>query len=105
LVIVSLVRFKSGLSDDEVQARFEERANLYRSVPGLVEKIYVRFRESGEFGAVYLWDSEKALMDFRETELARTIPDEYQVVEGPQAELADICLVVQPDASPSAVLQ
>jgi hypothetical protein len=44
-------------------------------------------------------------MDFRETELARTIPDEYQVVEGPHAELADVCLVVQPDASRSAVLQ
>jgi heme-degrading monooxygenase HmoA len=104
-VIVSLVRFKSGLSDDEVQARFEERATLYRSVPGLVEKIYVRFRESGEFGAVYLWDSQKALMDFRETELARTIPDEYQVVEGLHAELADVCLVVQPDASRAVVLQ
>jgi heme-degrading monooxygenase HmoA len=104
-VIVSLVRFKSGLSDDEVQARFEERANRYRSVPGLVEKIYVRFRDSGEFGAVYLWDSEKALMDFRETELARTIPDEYQVVGRPHAELADVRLVVQPEASRSAVLQ
>ena len=44
-------------------------------------------------------------MDFRETELARTIPDEYQVVEGPHAELADVCLVVQADASRSAVLQ
>ena len=98
-MIVSLVRFKSGLSDDEVQARFEERATLYRSVPGLVEKIYVRFRESGEFGAVYLWDSEKALMDFRGTELARTIADVYQVEEAPLAELADVCLVIQPETA------
>jgi heme-degrading monooxygenase HmoA len=96
-MLVSLVRFKSGLSDDEVQAKFDERADLYRSVPGLVEKIYLRFRESGEFGAVYLWASEQHLMDFRETELARTIPDAYQVEEGPRAEVADVCLVVQPD--------
>jgi heme-degrading monooxygenase HmoA len=104
-VIVSLVRFKSGLSDDEVQAMFEERADEYRRVPGLVEKIYIRFRKSGEVGAVYVWDSEKALMDFRETELARTIPDAYQVEEAPHVELADVCLVVQPDVRRSAVLQ
>ncbi len=96
-MIVSLVRFKSRLSDDAVRATFEERADRYRNVPGLVEKIYLRFRASGEFGAVYVWDSEQALMDFRETELARTIPDVYEVEDAPLAELADVCLVIQPE--------
>ena len=96
-MIVSLVRFKSKLSVDAVQATFEERADRYLNVPGLVEKIYLRFRESGEFGAVYVWESEKALMDFRQTELARTIPDVYKVEEAPLAELADVCLVIQPE--------
>jgi len=98
-VIVSLVRFKSRLSDDVVQATFEDRADHYRNVPGLVEKIYLRFRETGESGAVYVWDSEQALMDFRETELARTIPDAYQVEEAPLVELADVCLVIQPETA------
>jgi heme-degrading monooxygenase HmoA len=98
-VIVSLVRFKSRLSDDAVQAMFEERADHYRKVPGLVEKIYLRFRESGEFGAVYVWDSEEALLDFRETALARTIPDVYQLEEAPLAELADVCLVIQSETA------
>jgi hypothetical protein len=98
-VIVSLVRFKSRLADDAVQATFEERADHYRNVPGLMEKIYLQFRESGEFGAVYVWDSEKALMDFRETELARTIPEAYQVEETPLVELADVCLVIQPESA------
>ena len=102
-MIVSLVRFRSKLSDDEVQATFEDRAQHYRSVPGLVEKIYVRFRETGEFGAVYVWDSEQALMSFRDTELARTIPDAYQVAHPPRVELADVCLVIQPDINRSAV--
>ena len=96
-MIVSLVRFKSRLSDDGVQAKFEKRADQYRHVPGLVEKIYLRFRESGEFGAVYVWESEKALMDFRETDLARTIPDAYQVEEAPLVELADVSLIIQPE--------
>ena len=46
-MIVSLVRFKSRLSDDAVQAMFEDRADQYRNVPGLVEKTYLRFRERG----------------------------------------------------------
>ena len=96
-MIVSLVRFKSRLSDDAVQATFEERADRYRQVPGLLEKIYVRFRDSGEFGAVYVWDSEQALMDFRQTELAKTIPEVYKVEQAPSAELADVCLVIQPE--------
>jgi quinol monooxygenase YgiN len=96
-VIVSLVRFKSRLSDDAVQATFEERADRYRQVPGLVQKIYVRFRDSGEFGAVYVWNSEQALMDFRQTELAKTIPEVYEVEQAPSAELADVCLVIQPE--------
>ena len=98
-VIVSLVRFKSRLSDDAVQATFEERADQYRNVPGLVEKIYLRFHETEEFGAVYVWESEKALADFRETELARTIPDVYQVEGAPLVELADVCLVIQPETA------
>ena len=51
-MIVSLVRFRSALSDDEFQATFEDRADGYLSVPGLVEKIYLRYRETGEYGAV-----------------------------------------------------
>ena len=38
-------------------------------------------------------------MDFRETELARTIADVYQVEEAPLAELADVCLVIQPETA------
>jgi heme-degrading monooxygenase HmoA len=94
-VIVSLVRFRSKLSDDEVRAMFEERSHRYRDIPGLIEKLYLYFHESGEFGAVYLWNSEEDLMRFRESELARTIPTAYRVEGTPSFELADVCLLVQ----------
>jgi heme-degrading monooxygenase HmoA len=96
-MIASVVRFRSTLSDDAVQAMFEERADRYRRVPGLVEKIYLRFRETGEFGAVYVWESEEALERFRESELARTIADAYRVEGAPRTELAEVRLVVQPE--------
>jgi hypothetical protein len=97
-MIASLVRFRSDLTDEDVQRRFEERADRYRELPGLVQKIYLRFRETGQFGALYVWDSEQSLAAFRETELARTIPVAYVVTEPPLSELADVCLVVEPAA-------
>jgi heme-degrading monooxygenase HmoA len=99
-VIVSLVRFTSRLSDDQVQAAFEWRADSYRDVPGLLEKRYLRFRDTGEFGAIYVWESEEALARFRETDLARTIPSVYEVEGLPSSELADVCLVVRPHHAP-----
>jgi heme-degrading monooxygenase HmoA len=103
-MIASLVRFRSDLIDDEVQRKFEERADRYREVPGLVEKIYLQFRESGEYGALYVWDSDESLAAFRETELARTIPVAYQVTEPPRSELADVRLVVRPVTDDAAAL-
>jgi hypothetical protein len=97
-VLVSLVRFRSTLADADVRATFEERAERFRQLPGLIDKIYLRFRETGEFGAVYVWESDDALARFRESELARTIPTVYQVDGTPQSELADVCLVVTPEA-------
>jgi len=97
-MIVSLVRFTSSLADEAVQETFEQRADHYRLVPGLVEKIYLRFPATGEFGAIYLWASEDDLLRFRETELARTISDAYRVREPPRSELAEVSLVVRPGA-------
>jgi heme-degrading monooxygenase HmoA len=102
-VIVSLVRFRSDLSDDEVQATFEERADRYRRVPGLVEKLYLRFRDTGEFGAVYVWESEDDLMRFQGSELARTIPDSYRVRGVPASEIAEVCLVVGGQTAPASI--
>jgi heme-degrading monooxygenase HmoA len=96
-VIVSIVRFRSRLSRAEVQSLFEQRADRYRQVPGLVEKIYLEFGETGEFGAVYVWDSEASLERFRASDLARSISAAYEVEGETRVELADVMLAVQHD--------
>lgn len=95
-MIASLVRFRSGLADEEVQAKFEARADAYERVPGLVEKLYLRYR-TGEFGAVYVWESDEALAAFRASELGRSIAEAYEI-DGDEVdtELADVTLVVRP---------
>jgi heme-degrading monooxygenase HmoA len=92
-VIVSIVRFRSGLADGQVQDLYEARSSAYREVPGLVEKLYLRYR-SGEHGAVYVWDDEDAFEAFRASDLGRSIGAAYQVEGEPSTELADVTLLV-----------
>jgi hypothetical protein len=92
-MIVSIVRFRSGLADNEVQRLYEARSDRYAEVPGLIEKLYVRYR-SGEHGAVYVWEDGDALEAFRRSELGQSIGAAYQVEGEPDSELADVTLVV-----------
>ena len=57
-MIIQTVKFKSALSDAEIQQVMEERAPQFRALSGLLQKYYLRDVQSGEVGAVYIWDSE-----------------------------------------------
>ena len=95
-MIVQIVRFKSAMSDAQVLAVYESRAPRYRALKGLVQKYYLRFPETDEHGAVYLWESEAALKEFRESELARTIPTAYQVQGTLDITLAEVVMTLRP---------
>ena len=60
-MIVQTVMFKSGLSDEEVRQRFEDRAPQYRAVLGLLPKLYIEDKETGEYGGIYVWKDEESL--------------------------------------------
>jgi heme-degrading monooxygenase HmoA len=98
-MIAQIVRFRSGLPGQEVLARYAARAPRYRAVPGLIQKYHLSFPGTGEHGAVYLWDSAEAMEAFRASELAGTIPGAYQVDSQPQAEVADVALVLREGAT------
>jgi heme-degrading monooxygenase HmoA len=95
-VLVQIVRYRSRLTDEDVLATVESRATEYLAVPGLLQKYYLRFPETGEHGGVYLWASRESFQGFRESELARTIPDAYRVEGPPHVELADVSKVLHP---------
>lgn len=96
-MIVRIVRFRSGLSDPDVLSTYQDRSARYRKVPGLRQKYYLRFPETGEYGAVYVWDSREALDRFHGSDLARTIPDTYRVEGAPRGELAEVVLTLHPE--------
>ena len=76
-MFIQTVKFKSALSDAEVQRIMEERAPQFRALPGLVQKFYGREEGTGEYTGIYVWDSEQSMRAYRASELARTIPEAY----------------------------
>jgi len=99
-VIAQIVPFKSRLTDEQVLERYEARSPQYRAMPGLVQKYYLRFTETGEHGAVYLWESEEALKAFGESELRRTIPDAYEIQGTSDILAAEVVMVLHPERVP-----
>ena len=89
-MIIQFVKFKSGLSDAEVQHVMKERAPQFRSLPGLVQKYYGHEKQTGEFTGIYFWDSEQSMREFQQTELARTIPVAYKVASPPRTEFFEV---------------
>ena len=94
-MIIQCVRYRSGLSHEEVESRFRERSDRYRGVPGLLQKYYVRYSATDEYGGVYVWDSAESLQRWRETALAESLSQTYQVEEAPRSELAEVMLVLR----------
>ena len=76
-MIIHIIRFKTSLSYDEVNQRFNDRADQYRKVPGLIQKYYVKFDE-GEYGGVYMWDSNDSLNAWRNTNFSGTVANTYE---------------------------
>jgi heme-degrading monooxygenase HmoA len=101
-VVIQLVRFTSRLTYDEVMERFEARSDQYRQVPGLLQKYYVHYLETDEYGGVYVWDSEASLQAWRETNLSGTLASTYQVKDEPHREVLDVMVVLHADRPPSA---
>lgn len=89
-MVIQFIRLKSGLSEEELLEKAHERAPKFRAIPGLVQKYYVKLGDSGKVGGLYIWDSKESLQAFRESELAQSIPQAYQVLEKPDIETLDV---------------
>jgi hypothetical protein len=98
---VLFVRITSALDPDEFDRRLLERRPRFREVPGLVQKVYGRDAETGDVCGIYFFESQEALHEFRETELARTIPSAYEAIEV-RREVFDVLYPLWPERGPFA---
>lgn len=78
---ILFVRIKSELEFEELQRRAVERRPRFLQVPGLVQKFYGRDPMSGDWCGIYIFEDQKALANFRDSELAKTIPAAYEATD------------------------
>ncbi len=89
-MIVQTVTFKSNLNEEEIRQVMDERMPQFRALPGLIQKYYVKIPESDEYAGVYLWDSQESLLEYRESDLAKSIPDAYKVAGPPKIVIGEV---------------
>ena len=101
MAAILFVRIKSDLNAEEFDRRLLERRPRFREVPGLIQKIYGRDGATGDVCGVYCFESDEALASFRDTELARTIPDAYEANDV-RREVYDVLYTLWPERGPFA---
>ncbi len=87
---LQFVKLKSHLPEEELLERAKERAPEFKAIPGLLQKYYVKMNEPGHYGGVYVWDTPESLQAFRASDLAKSIPQAYEVAEAPSIEIMNI---------------
>ena len=89
-MIVQIIKLKSNLPEEELLRRAKERESQFKAIPGLLQKYYVKFGKSGQYGGIYVWDSPESLKSYRESDLAASIPEAYEIIEAPNVEILDV---------------
>jgi heme-degrading monooxygenase HmoA len=88
--IMFIVRLKTKLTEEELIRRAKERAPEFRALPGLIQKYYIKTKNPGEYGGVYIWDSMESFKMYKESDLVKSIAAAYEVTEAPSTELIDL---------------
>jgi len=99
MAAILFVRIRSEVEAQELERRALERLPRFREVPGLVQKIYGRNRETGDWCGIYFFADQKSLEAFRASELCRTIPVAYEAVEV-RPEVFELMYPLYPDRGP-----
>lgn len=89
-MIVQIIRFESGLSEDDAIAIAEKRMPEFRVLPGLIQKYYVKLEGENRYAGIYVWDSMESLTAFRQSDLAASIPSAYKVKGKPTVETLNV---------------
>ncbi len=89
-MLIQIVRLKTKLSEEELTRRAKEREPQFKAIPGLLQKYYVKIGQDDQYGGIYVWDSKESLQTFKASDLAKSIPAAYEVIEAPNIEILDV---------------
>ena len=89
MAFMQIVRLKSNLSEEELLKRAREREPQFKAISGILQKYYIKLGDN-EYGGVYIWDSMESIMEFRQSELAASIPQAYEVIAPPEITISEV---------------
>ena len=98
---VQIARFKSAMTYEQLLEKSKARLDRYRATDGLLQKYYLKYPDTDEYGAVYIWESERAMKDFRRSGLSNSIADAFKVQGTPEMIPAEVIMTLYPDVSAS----
>ena len=55
-MIIQIIKLKSDLSEEELLNKAREREPQFKAIPGLLQKYYVKLRQPGLYGGIYVWE-------------------------------------------------
>ena len=99
MAVILYVRVKSDVDPAELARRMLERKPQFLAVPGLIQKMYGRDPASGDFCGIYFFESKAALANFRDSELAKTIPTAYEATDV-RREVYEVLYPLRPEVGP-----
>jgi hypothetical protein len=99
MAVVLFVRVKSEVQEEELKRRLLERKPQFLDVPGLVQKIYGKDPATGDMCGIYFFETKEALANFRDSELAKTIPTAYEATET-RREVYEVLYPLRPERGP-----
>lgn len=99
MATILFVRVKTDLAPEELERRLLERRPHFHEVTGLVQKIYGRDETTGDVCGIYFFEDKKSLANFRESELAKTIPEAYEATDI-RREVFEILYPLHPERGP-----
>ena len=89
------VKFNSTLSPEELMNVCENDLEVFRNVPGLLQKYYIAEEFTGAISGIYIFENKNARTSFWASELAKNIPGRYGVIpETLRVEQYDMAIVL-----------
>ncbi|TQF69352.1 hypothetical protein FK531_11505 [Rhodococcus spelaei] len=84
------MRFETAL--DEAEQEKLSRAGLpkFRALEGLLQKYYVRNRDAGVVGGVYLFESKEAAQAYIDGPIVASVGERFRVVGDVEIELLEV---------------
>ncbi|NPD88743.1 MAG: hypothetical protein HGN29_08455 [Asgard group archaeon] len=87
---ILMMLFRSKKSFDEMIKLSETREDLYKKVPGLLQIVYMKDERTNQAGGILFFDNEDDLNNYRVSDLAKSIPEFYHLIQPPELQIFDL---------------